>query len=742
MASQSDIDSKSIVRKYLERQVVVDREDQTVDSADEIQALLEAVATSFLLYPQAALSFVLMAKNTLQQVVNSDLEIINYLITAVRDVSNPDVVVSNTSDLVEAQAALVDVDRAGRISSDLRAYERYTSAVNRFLDQQLAPSLKRRRIDEFERSGTEAKQDLFRVLSAFEPTHTLMAERLSLLAKAVSSFQSVDLSRIVSTMTVSKVRGSLQKLLQGLRAQKVSNTVAALELLAGAAALQSVSNSKDVYDKLVDTGKQPVGRTIQASSESVAAVATGTSTSTSLAALDTPWLFNVVVDGTETVSAELPTTGASGRAWVAGDRDDNSAPFVISGSAKTLYIQLDGLTPPTGEPALVYTVTLPTGTVSLATIITTINGVTGSDATATELGDDSNRLIIYGSSSVTRIVVRTTMPGSFDLITGEFTAAPGAANTALGFTEDQKSGDPEVFTAEELVSLLASNLKTADVELVDEAATITSQSTALTSSLDFSGAVAAAFGFSDAEAEPGYLVLVEDGEEVDPADLGILVGSIVTVLDNPTLQRRHMVASVSSIDGTHLLFDSVDNLPRCSEEKVSINSPAVAVVQTLTDSVKALVGSFDDDALDLQRVLTPLLSRATLAQVNDAKRVLGDVKSRLTSLLSTLSSTVLRDDQTDFISVARNIVASLEERGLDRGIDLLTQGDFTSFFSLTNEVAAKSSRFMKSMEETVSKDFATSSVEQELRDQTPRGTTPDDSILEGNDLPDSDEDVT
>ena len=100
MASTDDIDTKAAVRKFLERRSVVDREDEAADTADELQAVLESVALSFLLYPQAALGFVLKAKNTLQQVVTTDLEVIDYLITALKEVTNPSEPIIDTSEIV------------------------------------------------------------------------------------------------------------------------------------------------------------------------------------------------------------------------------------------------------------------------------------------------------------------------------------------------------------------------------------------------------------------------------------------------------------------------------------------------------------------------------------------------------------------------------------------------------------------------------------------------------------------
>ncbi len=256
MATLDDIDTKAAVRKFLERRTVVDREDASADGADEVSAVLEAVAQAFLLHPQAVLSFVLRAKNTLQQIVTTDLEYVDYMLTAIREVDAPSEPVSDLSDLIEAQTALIEVDRSGRVSEDLQSFGRYQRAIDRFLDEQLARSLKRRRRGEFERTGREARQDLFRALLGFGPIHALLEERLRLLRESVSDFQSVDVTKIVSTRAIARVRSSLKKVSSGLERQTLSKTAAAIELLSGRDALRSVSDARSIYDPTIE--KKPM----------------------------------------------------------------------------------------------------------------------------------------------------------------------------------------------------------------------------------------------------------------------------------------------------------------------------------------------------------------------------------------------------------------------------------------------------------------------------------------------------
>lgn len=749
MATTDDIDTKAAVRKFFEGRAIVDKEDKTADSAEEIQTVLESVALSFLLYPQAALTYVLQAKNILQQIVTTDLEILQYILDAIAEIENPDEPITDTSDLVEAQTALVEVDRLGRISSDVRAYDRYTQAINRFLDKRLAKFLKRHRKGEFERTGIEAKQDLFRVLSAFAPTHSLMIERLGLLLDSVSDFGSVSLTKIVSTRTLTRVRSSLNKVILAVNRDQISKTATAIELLAGAASLSSISNTRQLYDPTVDTGSQPVGRTISVSSELVAATATGADDIVDLGSLTTPWTFDFQVDpllGGTSYSIELPAVGASGMVYVAAA---SGSPTYGIFSANVLYVQLDGITPVYPEAATVKAIALPTGaSVTVADILTALNdGVTGLiDATAVELGS-TGRIVIYGSPSVTGITILSQYPGTFDGL-GNYVPATESVHTTLGFTDDQESDDANKFTPEEFVSLVADQVTDATIELDDDGAiTITSDSTELLTSLSFSGDVAEFFGFdtnNTSLAEPGYLELIEDGEAVDPTSLGVFIGSMVTVSDKEALSSKNLFSAVTDIQGTQLYFDSDLSLPRCSASDspiVRIVSPLVFAVQSLLQSVRLFRNVFGNDARELQRVLSPLLSRPTLAQIADAERAIEIIQERVSDLQSALADITVRSDRSEFNAVSDQITSSLEERGLDRALDLLQSCQFSGFFALTMEQASKGTHFLKASEEVGRNDLAQTTVEQEQEPLGPKGTTSDENLLPGEELMEDEEQV-
>lgn len=735
MATLKNIDTKSAVRKFLERRTVVDREDESADSADEIAAILESVAQAFLLHPQVVLSFVLKAKNSLQQIIITDIEFVEYLISSLRDIDAPSDPVSDLSDLIEAQTALIEVDRSGRVSDDLQSFGRYQQAIDRFLDEQLAKSLKRRRRGEFERTGKEARQDLFRALLAFDPIHSLMIERLKLLQHSVSDFQSVDLTKIVSTRAISRVRSSLKKVASSLSKQRLSKTSAAIELLAGRDALRSISNARGIFDPTIRSGRIPTNRDIRISSHRAPARAIGTDDIVDLTSETLPWVFEVTVNplisGGTLYTPELPFEGAGGRHYVRTSQGGQE--YTIISGQHVLYVAFDGVTPPLNESRMVRSVQLPIGSsVSLEDILAELNHPTTGLINGTAVHIGSGRILIYGDVGVTGIGILSSYPGTFD-ISGNYLPADTSVHSVLGFTDDQESGEPGKFSPSDVVDLLKDRIPGAVISVMDSSICIESESTDLLSSLNFDG-VTSLFGVSQSyTSSPEYLELVENGIAIDPSNLGIFIGSIIQTSDISETASRNLLAPISRIEDTHLFFD-IPLLPRCEQEEVTIEAPVVGVLRTLLNNLKPYLDIFIDDTRNLQRVLSPVLSKPTLAQVNDATRSLNDIRDRLRELLELLQDSIIRDDRTSFNSVADKIISSLQERGLDRSLELLQSGQFSRFFEIDKQSASTGSQFLKTIEEVGRNDYSTTSIEEDIPDLIPKGSTPENDLLSGEEL--------
>lgn len=723
MASVDDVDTKQAVGKFLQRQSVTPQANNQANTADEITAVLETIATAFLLYPQAVLTIVMNAKNSLQQVVQADLSVVEFLLASLADVENRDIPVSDTSDLVEAQTALLELDRLGRINAELRAFSRYQEAIERFLDDQLAPTLRRNGTGTFERTGDEARQDIFAILPQFVAAHGIMATMLEALQKSIDDFRSVNLTNLVSTLTLSRVRDSLNRVKNRIESGTISKTTAAIELLAGAASLSSISSTGDLFDPTITEEG-----TVSAVVEDVKATAVSTNGPWTLGA--TPWKFAGTMDPLATVpqafNFEIPGVGASGRAYISSE--GLTATLNVPANSR-LYIKLVGAA--TSE----FEIALTTGpAVPIATLVSDIDTALGIHGDCIQ-NPGTFGFLIFGSGIVTSVVIRSGSSGAI----GPVSTDP-SAHTLLGFVVGQTSLPVNQFTADSLAAAIRNQLPSGVVTVEGAVVRITSELVdSDLSSISFNAlaanAVQGSFGFlGSVESEPSFLELVDGGEIQSPTDLGVFIGSVVTMAEDPVIPgsetRTLNNEPITDIQGTQIFFDSGVSLPRRSQG-LTVTSPIVSATQVLTRDLIPFVGSFDEDVKSVQRVLSPITSRPTKAQIGDARRVLEDIETRLGNLLAFLQTVVVRTDRSEFSSVASQILSSLEERGLDRAQELLSSGQFSVFFSLTSANASKSNRLLTAMETVAIQDLPVSTLEVDIDDdQKPRGTNPDSSVLD------------
>jgi len=731
MATVDDVDTQQAVGKFLQRQSVTPQADNQANTADEITAVLETIAMAFLLYPQAALTIVMSAKNSFQQVVRADLDVVEFILTALRDVENRDIAITDTSDLIEAQTALVELDRIGRIDVELQAFGRYQEAIERFLDKQLAPTLKRNGTKTLERTGDEAREDIFSILSQFSAAHGIMISLLSALQKSIDDFRSVNLTNLVSALTLTRVRASLTRVRSRIQAGSISKTTAAIELLSGAASLSAISNTGDLFDPTLQTDVIPANTSINTRPEDVKATALSTDGPWTLGA--TPWNFVGTMDplapSPQPFSFEIPGAGASGRAYVSSEELTATLNIPVNSH---LYLHF------TGSATTEFQIALTTGpAVPIATLISDIDGGLGVHGDCIQ-NPGTFGFLIFGSALVTSIVVRTESSGVPSLLTDP------SAHLLLGFIDNQTSLPVNQFNAESLAAAIRNQLPSGVVSVEGDAVRITSELVnSDVSSLFFDDGAASSvqnsFGFTGTtEAQPSYLELV-DGETVQvPENLGVFIGSVVTSAEAPSISgssvRTLNNQPIIDIQGTQIFFGPGIVLPRRTLSSTVI-SPVVAAAQTLVRDLTPYVGTFDEDVEKVQRILSPIISKPTKAQIGDARRVLEDVQTRLESLLDFLQTIVVRTDRSQFGSVATQVISSLEERGLDRAQELLSSGQFSVFFSLTSANASKSNRLLTAIETVAIQDLPVSTLEVDIDDdQNPRGTNPDSNVLDGSEL--------
>lgn len=676
MAKIEDIDVAALARKYLGRPAVADRDVEAPDQSTEVGALLEAAAVAFLLYPQAVLSFVLRAKNGVQQLVTSEIALLDYMLATFLDLGNPDGPMTDTSDLVEAQTALLELDRLGRLDTATQAYSRYSAAVGRFLTK-AGPFVKRNARNELERSHLEAVQDLYSSLANFLALHPLVISRLDLLVAAVDNFNGIDLTKIVATRTLSRVRSSLSQVQTGVDANNLSKSVAVLELLAGSSSLQSISRSGGVYDPAVATAqKLPGGRVITAAAEDVRANVVNTDGPWVLRGHADPWYFCLTLDGGSQQNIQVPAPGVLDQRLYLKSTAPGQLVYDTSVLYK-LYVSVNGTQ---------YTVALTSGAaVPIATIISDINtALSAYGVTCAELVVGSGRLLLVGNGTVTALYVKPVGQGSYS--GGDYVPADPSAHEILRLPSNQNSVGGAGLNSAELADLLLLNGLAAEQELAHLRISSPTHRTGSISlpvpaSAGISYCVNDLLGFSAGTygVAPSYLTLQENGADLDPAALGVYVGSEVT-------GGGLTAAPVTGISGNRLQFSTTP--PSGTGMSVLINTSVVRVIRDLLAALAPLAPGLAPYQLKMQTVLTPVLARPTQATLNDAADVMSSLRALLANMQALLAAAVVTTDQMKFEKVSQDIRKGLEERNLDLALAHLMQGNFSGFFGLSPSTAS------------------------------------------------------
>ena len=705
MASTSDIDTVSAVRKFLETSTIVPKELDGEDSSQEVVALLQTASLSFLLFPQMALSLVLQARNALTQITVAEVQLVDFLKKTFADLSNPSEPVTNVSELVNAQTALVEIDRLGRVDPNSQAYANYTAAVQNFMSSQLSSSLKRNSRGEFERTGAEARQDLYSAYASLASLHPVLVQRLKDLLASAADYQSVDLTKLVAGTTVTNLRNSLTQLQAD--ASVLSKTVLAIELLSGQAALQSIAGTRSLYDPLVSTGVRPEGRTITASSEVAAPLATFTGPQT----LSGSVTLTVKVDG-DLVGESLTIPNC-----VFLFSAQSSGSIVIPASY-ALY--LNWYTTDASQTT-VTKIPITAGTRTRTQVQADVDAVMVS-AGIGNCYDVNGYFILVGGATVSKITVPDHGDGTF--LAGDYVPSDLSAHLLLGFTDNQATEPKGLLSPSGLVSWLRAYITAAPRTKSGDTVFLASPTTGATGSLVLSGTLLPLYGYANPStvvSEPRYLTLQEASapEDLDPASLNITTDCRVTVTGD-----RGLSGLITAIDGTKLYFSQ--RLPRGSGLTVRVDSSLAIAVRGLLSDLSRFGSVFDNVLFQLQGVLTPLLSQATLAQINDATRVVDTLSAQLDLMVLVLQNYQVPDREQPNLVQLNSLLSGLEERNLDQAMGLLKRGRFSTFFGLNANTASSGGQFLNAMEQVGQNELATSTREGDQQDPQNVPVSPDD----------------
>jgi len=681
MTAISDIDLASMTKKFMP-------DDRTNEG------IINTIAQALLLNPQIALSFILRAKNNLQQLVTKEIGFMNDMLSALNYINGYDAPITDDSDLVNAQTALIELDRTGNVNN--QSFTNYQNAIDHFLSTALS-KVRSGSKDQFAISATEAKEDLFIGLAGLSLYHPQIQDLIRSIVGSVENFRTIDLSKRVSRNIISNVRTSVSDTKESLNDS--SKVGVAIELLSGLAMVNSIIGKIDILDPIIKTGTNPLNTNIKGMSELVPA----TAISSPFPITSSQKIFGVRVNGGSLQSVEYPATGVNNHIFIVSNLTQPT--YIIPPNYK-LYIKVEVQSPlkrpqdvPTSDAGTIW-IPLTSGTRTLAQIKTEIDDglqtldITSSDTRyghCTEFAiNGSNCLLIYGVDNVTSIQVMNNIRGQ---ILPPYVEPYPSAHEILGFTASQ-TNDPvgliNLNTFTRFCNLALTNViaKAKDNQLI-----ISSTNQTSSSSLKFNTGLATDLGFTPNVSIgpiPGFIVLQDNGTLVDASLLDIHPGYRVVQGSN-----SYTVQTVSG--------NEIGVSPQLIAFPLSDISIFSDVENIITPLIRDLSSQdiFSVDINNMKSVLNPLISSTpTNAQVGDARRTINGILTRLNNLLNVLSTYTLQTSLSNAEEIAKEILYTLETHNLNNAKTLLLTCKFTQFFEQDINQASTGLNMISSIEGT------------------------------------------
>jgi hypothetical protein len=251
----SELTLQTQIDTLLRKSVVLPKIGGTPTPDVETASVLESLALAMLTQPRAAYYVYHLARNGLNAAILTELAAIDTLKADVNDLGNTTYAIKDTSALSRAQAAMLQLSTQGAMSSDSGAFQRYSIAINDFLNQQLAKNVKGASSTAMVRPGEEAGQALPTDLADLKTLHSTFLDRLYALAVGVTNFANTPFNALVGSNAIYRSKKDLDSLIVEIENDDSGSQSrdAAIRLIAGKATLQVLGAPMNMSAPVLDT---------------------------------------------------------------------------------------------------------------------------------------------------------------------------------------------------------------------------------------------------------------------------------------------------------------------------------------------------------------------------------------------------------------------------------------------------------------------------------------------------------
>ena len=744
------------VNTLLSKSVILPKVSGVPSPDVETASIVESFALAMMLQPKAAYYAYYLARNGIVASITSEVADIEVLKKDIEDLGNVTYAIKNTDDLRRAQAAMLQLSTQAQVSSESGVFNRYSLAIDDFLNKQLAKNIKRPRATEMTRPGEEAGSVLPDDLETLKSSHSDFLDRLYSMAVGISNFINTPFSSIVGTNTVYRTKADLDALIDEIDADESGSQSrdAAIRLLAGRASVRMIGGQVDLRSPVIDTALHiPPDQLLSGRSVETPVIAT---TAVGPFTMAPAGSLSVTVDGQTVTTAALNQAGnaaavlsapivfpvsvpanyhlflrleaIAGLTWTgpvnntSGPTDQGTYSEGTLGSGwqlangvyfKTLKVTLNSGYAPTVPPEV------PPGDPTnqprtLANVLSALTSTLGAYGTAEEfVGAGSNRILIVASEpKLAKIYIASSAvvmePQSDGTAVDTTTYPPKATiyinriytnsfHASLGFVEGQLgvAGNTPASRIQDALAIVFPSIVT-NVLNTDDSITLTSLVTTPGVSMNFTGTWAASLGLaSDYFAMSPSVTLQGSSGVVSP--IGLM--DLGDVLE----------ASVGQATITNLNADTFElsTSLRTFEGPITVISGLYLTAEAIDAAVQSFLigwvdGPFAVDLSALDKVIAVLIGSPTSPRRSEAIALLDSLKTQLQSLqtaITGLSTTLPFGSASKEKSVINNISALFTERGFDRSLDLLSKCKLQELFELDWQTASFGGNLMKAAED-------------------------------------------
>jgi len=654
--------------------LVAERSGGAPDSQLESAAISDLISMALSRNPRSVLYLVHLARNSLIVKTVDLTSVIDDMISATKDLSNPVFALRDSTGLEEIRSVLLNMEAAGSVKADDYLFKRLRGSVSRVLNKDLGKAV--RRGGKFSRPADEALLDLSASLKSLAALYGEVSEQAAALPVAEKNFSSFPLHQKKALSAAVRFRASLEEVLAEMETDGSTQAGRSLaqSLIAGKSSVEHLSKTVSVTDPVLSTSALlPDGYSVAAETAKTAAEVTLSAGPYSLSA-----------------GTSITVSDASGSASAANFPQTTHAvgnlPFVV-GSAVSWPVTVPSpgtppeTTPPeTYQPALLFLVTtgssttvlpvnLNPGTYTLSALITAINAVPGLVAHE-YVQAGTNRLRVSATSgSEIRVATAYSVRAQNNSLTTYI-----SAHEKFGFSGTESGTAPlTAALAAEAMNICFGAYLTATPQ-VDGTIRLVGKKTNHGSRLTFVGPTAMG-GTKEAYATSDEIRLFGKvfGTDTDPVSpVGVVsVGQVLTLGGSSS--------PIRGVTGTRVFLS--DPIPTYSGD-VLVEAPIVAAHQKLVELLSDLLVTWRASAFsagldEVERAVSSCVATRSPPQQGELVRLLTSLRNLMSDLKDRLTDagTLFPAESTEAErTIAEGVLDTLRDRGMDRASDLLLRG--------------------------------------------------------------------